>query len=44
MDLRLELIGIPVSDVDTAKAFYTDQAGFHLEHDLSPARACGSCR
>jgi catechol 2,3-dioxygenase-like lactoylglutathione lyase family enzyme len=37
MDLRLEVIGIPVSDVDTAKAFYTDQVGFHLDHDMSPA-------
>jgi catechol 2,3-dioxygenase-like lactoylglutathione lyase family enzyme len=37
MDLKLEVIGIPVSDVDTAKAFYTDQVGFHLDHDLSPA-------
>jgi catechol 2,3-dioxygenase-like lactoylglutathione lyase family enzyme len=37
MDLRLEVIGIPVSDVDTAKAFYTDQVGFHLDHDVSPA-------
>jgi catechol 2,3-dioxygenase-like lactoylglutathione lyase family enzyme len=37
MDLRLEVIGIPVSDVDSAKAFYTDQVGFHLDHDVSPA-------
>jgi catechol 2,3-dioxygenase-like lactoylglutathione lyase family enzyme len=37
MDLRLEVIGIPVSDVDTAKAFYTDQVGFNLDHDVSPA-------
>jgi catechol 2,3-dioxygenase-like lactoylglutathione lyase family enzyme len=37
MDLRLEVIGIPVSDVDTAKAFYTDQVGFHLDHDVTPA-------
>jgi catechol 2,3-dioxygenase-like lactoylglutathione lyase family enzyme len=37
MALRLEVIGIPVSDVDTAKAFYTEQVGFHLDHDVSPA-------
>jgi catechol 2,3-dioxygenase-like lactoylglutathione lyase family enzyme len=33
MDWKLELISIPVSDVDRAKAFYTDQVGFHLDHD-----------
>lgn len=33
IDWRLELIQIPVSDVDRAKAFYADQAGFIAEHD-----------
>jgi catechol 2,3-dioxygenase-like lactoylglutathione lyase family enzyme len=33
MDFRLELIGVPVSDVDRAKDFYVDQAGFVLDHD-----------
>jgi catechol 2,3-dioxygenase-like lactoylglutathione lyase family enzyme len=33
MDMRLELVAVPVSDVDRAKAFYTEQAGFHLDHD-----------
>ncbi len=33
MDWKLELISIPVSDVDRAKAFYTDQVGFHADHD-----------
>jgi catechol 2,3-dioxygenase-like lactoylglutathione lyase family enzyme len=33
MDFRLELIAVPVSDVDRAKAFYTDQAGFNADHD-----------
>jgi catechol 2,3-dioxygenase-like lactoylglutathione lyase family enzyme len=33
MDWKLELIAVPVSDVDRAKAFYTDQAGFVLDHD-----------
>jgi catechol 2,3-dioxygenase-like lactoylglutathione lyase family enzyme len=37
LDLRLEVIGIPVSDVDAAKAFYTGQVGFHLDHDVRPA-------
>ena len=33
MDWKLELVGIPVSDVDRAKAFYTEQAGFNADHD-----------
>lgn len=33
MDFKLELIGVPVTDVDLAKAFYVDQAGFNLDHD-----------
>ena len=33
MDWKLELIAVPVSDVDRAKAFYADQVGFEAEHD-----------
>ncbi len=33
MDWKLELVAIPVSDVDRAKEFYADKAGFHLDHD-----------
>jgi len=33
MDFKLELVSVPVSDVDRAKAFYTDQAGFNADHD-----------
>jgi catechol 2,3-dioxygenase-like lactoylglutathione lyase family enzyme len=33
MDFRLEVIQVPVSDVDRAKAFYTEKAGFHVDHD-----------
>lgn len=33
MDLKLELVLLPVSDVDRAKAFYVDQAGFVADHD-----------
>jgi catechol 2,3-dioxygenase-like lactoylglutathione lyase family enzyme len=33
MDWKLELIAVPVSDVDRAKAFYTDQVGFNADHD-----------
>jgi catechol 2,3-dioxygenase-like lactoylglutathione lyase family enzyme len=33
MDLKLELVCVPVSDVDRAKAFYVDQVGFVADHD-----------
>jgi predicted enzyme related to lactoylglutathione lyase len=33
MDWRLELVAIPVSDVDRAKSFYTDQIGFNADQD-----------
>ena len=33
MDWKLELVAIPVSDVDRAKDFYTDKAGFNADHD-----------
>src|SRR3954465_8748893 len=33
MAWRLELIQVPVSDVDRAKAFYVDQVGFNADHD-----------
>jgi catechol 2,3-dioxygenase-like lactoylglutathione lyase family enzyme len=33
MDWKLELVAVPVSDVDRAKAFYADKVGFHADHD-----------
>ena len=33
MDWKLELVSIPVSDVDRAMAFYTEKAGFNADHD-----------
>jgi predicted enzyme related to lactoylglutathione lyase len=33
MDYKLELIAIPVSDVDRAKAFYVEKVGFNADHD-----------
>ena len=33
MDMKLELVAVPVSDVDRAKAFYTDKVGFNADHD-----------
>lgn len=35
MDFKLELVAVPVSDVDKAKAFYTEQAGFNADHDFT---------
>ena len=55
MDWKLELITVPVSDVDRAKAFYVDKAGFHADHDQTvspelrfvqitpPGSACSIC-
>jgi predicted enzyme related to lactoylglutathione lyase len=33
VDWKLELVAVPVSDVDRAKAFYTEQVGFNADHD-----------
>jgi predicted enzyme related to lactoylglutathione lyase len=33
MEMKLELVMVPVSDVDRAKAFYTEQIGFNADHD-----------
>ena len=33
VDMKLELVAVPVSDVDRAKAFYTDKVGFTADHD-----------
>jgi catechol 2,3-dioxygenase-like lactoylglutathione lyase family enzyme len=33
IEMRLELIAVPVSDVDRAKAFYVDRLGFSADHD-----------
>jgi predicted enzyme related to lactoylglutathione lyase len=34
MELRLELVTVPVADVDRAKTFYADQVGFSVEQDV----------
>jgi predicted enzyme related to lactoylglutathione lyase len=33
MDWKLELVNVPVADVDRAKAFYAEKAGFDVDHD-----------
>jgi predicted enzyme related to lactoylglutathione lyase len=37
MDMKLELVPIPVADVDRAKAFYVDRVGFVADVDVQPA-------
>jgi catechol 2,3-dioxygenase-like lactoylglutathione lyase family enzyme len=39
MDLKLEVVPLPVSDVDAAKSFYVEQVGFDLDHDIRPNEA-----
>lgn len=36
MDMKLELVPVPVSDVDRALAFYVDKVGFNLDLDVQP--------
>jgi catechol 2,3-dioxygenase-like lactoylglutathione lyase family enzyme len=36
MDMRLELVPLPTTDVDRSKAFYVDRVGFGLDHDVEP--------
>ena len=36
MEMRLEVVPLPVLDVDISKAFYVDQVGFVLDHDVEP--------
>jgi len=55
MDMKLELIAVPVSDVDRAKAFYTEKLGFNADFDQQvdanlrfvqltpPGSACSIC-
>jgi len=39
MDWKIELVAIPVTDVDRAKAFYVEQVGFHADHDYQVSDA-----
>lgn len=38
MDWKLEVVVIPVTDVDRAKSFYVEQLGFHLDTDAQPTQ------
>ena len=37
MDMRLEVVPLPVSDIDRSLAFYVEGVGFGLDHDVRPA-------
>jgi len=37
MDMRLELVPLPTTDVDRSKQFYVDRVGFNLDHDIQPS-------
>lgn len=37
MDWKLEVIVVPVTDVDRAKHFYSEQVGFIVDHDVRPS-------
>ncbi len=43
-DWRIELIHLPVADVERAKQFYVDTVGFTLDHDHVMSETCGSSR
>ncbi len=36
-EMKLEVVMMPVTDIDRAIAFYVDQVGFHLDHDVRPS-------
>ncbi len=36
MDMKLELVPVPVTDVEHSKSFYVDVVGFKLDHDIEP--------
>ncbi|GAB3319200.1 VOC family protein [Hymenobacter humi] len=37
MDMKFELVPVPVTDIDRAKTFYAEQVGFVLDHDVRPS-------
>jgi predicted enzyme related to lactoylglutathione lyase len=44
MDMKLELVPIPVTDVDRAKAFYVDKVGFVADVDVRPTEGMRICQ
>jgi predicted enzyme related to lactoylglutathione lyase len=43
MDWKLEVFMVPVTDVDRAKRFYSELAGFNVDYDSRSAPRCASC-
>jgi len=39
MEMKLELVPVPVSDIDRARTFYVEKVGFHVDHDVRPSDA-----
>ncbi len=37
MEMRIEVVPIPVADIDRAKGFYANGVGFNVDHDVQPA-------
>jgi catechol 2,3-dioxygenase-like lactoylglutathione lyase family enzyme len=44
VDFRLEVVVVPVADVDRAKTFYADQMGFVVDHDTEPNPGTRVCQ
>jgi uncharacterized protein YndB with AHSA1/START domain len=44
MSMRLELVPVPVSDIDCAKVFYVEKIGFHCDHDVHPSETVRVCQ
>jgi catechol 2,3-dioxygenase-like lactoylglutathione lyase family enzyme len=42
--MKLELVPVPVTDIDRSKSFYVDQVGFHLDHDDQPSEGVRVCQ
>ena len=43
MEMKLELVAIPVTDVDRARDFYKDKLGFNLDHDHTVSEKLTFC-
>jgi catechol 2,3-dioxygenase-like lactoylglutathione lyase family enzyme len=44
MDMKLELVPVPVSDIDVAKTFYVEKIGFKVDHDVRPNDTVRVCQ
>ena len=42
MDMKIELVMVPVTDIDRAKDFYVRAVGFLADHDRTVSEECGS--